>query len=1609
LESQLAKIGAELLELDEIGIDEDFFALGADSLVVTQMRSRLRERYGANISFKEIFEAPTVTALAKRVELSRSRPAPEVLAMRHAPAKARGTRLSFQQQRIYVLSRLDPTKHNYDILEIARLLGPLEIGALEASLAAICERHETLRFVFRERRGEPFQKPGKASPRLERLNLEPCAERSRAAAIRRHATISLREPFDLEHAPPIRARLLRLGKDDHALVIKLHHLVTDGWSQRLFWRELETFYTANLNGSPADLPALTIQYRDYVEWQRGWLRTQEAEKQLTYWRAQLEGLTELPLRTDKPRPRVWTGRGARHLFTLSPTLSDGIKALSRAQSVTVFMALVAAFQCVLHRHTKHEDVAIGSLIANRNQIESEPLIGMFANTVVLRSDLSGDPKFSEVLRRVRQVTLDAYRNQDLPVEEVLKRLKLPRSLDRNALFRVMFILQSAAAKTPALPRLSMKLVDPQPGIARFDLTLELTETDGALSGWFEYSTDLFEAATIGRMATHFRNFLEAIVANPEERISRLSLLSAGERRKLLLDWNETKTPHPRLGTFSERFARQTERTPEATAVSTANCRLSYEELARESSGIAQGLAREGVGSETVVVLLAKRDVHLLAGMIAVQRAGGAFLPLHPGWPAARMRQIIEASHASIVLTGQDCAMPLEAALSSMAQRPKVLGLEALARTAPDKAMPCVRPAPSHLAYVIYTSGSTGVPKGAMIEQRGFLNHLHHMIAALSFSASDVVAQTAPQSFDISIWQFLAPLMVGARVHICADAVVQDPVLLLDEIGREQVTILQIVPSLLREILERTADTRGFRALGRLRLLISTGEPLTAELCREWFRHFPSVPLINAYGPAECSDDVAIHRITAPTASLGPVPIGRPISNTKLYVLDRHLRPEPIGVTGELFVGGDGVGRGYLNDPRQTRLSFLEDSFSNRRGARLYRTGDLARWRADGTLECLGRIDHQVKIRGHRIELEEIEHLLEDHPKVAEAVVLAREDLGGEARLIAHIVAARAKPNANELRDFLKSRLPAYAIPTGFFFLDRLPLTPHGKIDRSALLAARGGLKVAGKKFVAPRDSTEKRLARIWADLLRLEDVGVFDNFFELGGHSLLAGQVLARVGNAFGVSLPIRAIFEAPTVEALAGRLKEASKMPSRKPARGIPRDAGDGPWPVSITQEHMLRIERELPGLPQFNLPFVYRLCGPLDLSALEKSLAEVMRRHESLRTSFAWKRGRPVALVTPAAQIDLSLVVEDIPAGKTASTDRAKALLLKRARLQAEHEALTPFEMTRAPLFRTRLMRLDAEDHVLVLIFHHIIVDGSSIGIYFDEVSKLYAAFKARLPAQLAEPALQFPDVARWQRSWCNTRAATRQFTYWKERLREASSVFPVNGHHEYLRSPVTYEPVHLPDPLVARLSELSRGQGGTLFMTLLTGLKAMLLARSGRNDICVATAMANRTQQRAERVLGPLENTALIRTQMDLDLSFREAFGRVRDAVLDAYARQELPFDVLADRLERESGIDPASLLQVFFVLQNPLRQPLELHDVAVRSFGNIHREGQPALPLDCTWLTLMLKETPSGITGSWRYKNELFEPDAPPLRITDYRALLSKAAANPEASLGRLAEG
>jgi amino acid adenylation domain-containing protein len=1051
--------------------------------------------------------------------------------------------LSFAQERLWVIDRLGPGSSAYNIPIAMRMTGRLDVRALEGALTEVARRHEVLRTTYRTVDGEPMQAISPAAPvAVPVTDLCGLPGEEREARVMLLAEEEARMPFDLSAGPMFRAGLLRLGECDHVLLFTMHHIVSDMWSTNVLVREVAALYEAFVKGEPSPLPALPIQYADFAVWQRGRLKGEVLEKQLDYWRRQLAGvppLLELP--TDRPRPAVQTMRGDTHVAALPAGLSSRLRELSNREGVTLFVTMLAAFQILLSRYTGQKDVVVGTPIANRNRAETEGLIGFFVNTLVMRADLSGDPTFRELLARVRDVAYDAYAHQDLPFEKVVQELNPERSQSYAPLFQVSFAMQSQlpGEQQYELRGLTLSMMDTRSGTSKFDLVQKIVETKEGLVSYLHYSTDLFDGATAGRMSEHFRQLLTSITSDPERRVSELEILTEAERRQLLGEWNETRADYPSHLCMQQLFERQARLTPDAVAATCEGRSLTYRELNGRANHLAHLLVERGAGPEVVVGLLAGRGLDLLTAVLAVFKSGAAYLPLDPRSPARRLGQVLTQSAAPLVLATAEHRQLFDEALASIPEerRPEVLPFGHELDGLSDEDLPACN-GPTSLAYVIYTSGSTGTPKGAMVEQRGMVNHLYAKIHDLSLGASDVVAQTASQCFDISVWQMLAALVVGGRVEVLRDAVAHDARRLPAESERAGVTILETVPSLLRAMLEEAESSGG---LTSLRWMIPTGEALPPELCRRWLAAYPHVPLVNAYGPTECSDDVSHHVVREqPSATVSNIPVGRPIRNMRLYVVDENLRVVPVGLAGELCVGGVGVGRGYLGDAVRTAEVFVPDSFGAEPGARLYRTGDLARFLADGNVEFLGRIDHQVKVRGYRIELGEIEFALRQCEEVADAAVLALEDASGGRRLVAYVVASRGEARAEELQARLKERLPEYMTPSVFITLEEMPLTPNGKIDRKALPAPEHAGVELSRPFVAPRTPLEMWLAEKWAAALKLkvEQVGVEDSFFELGGDSIRAAIIVNRVQDALREVVHLVTILDTPTVAGFAGFLK---------------------------------------------------------------------------------------------------------------------------------------------------------------------------------------------------------------------------------------------------------------------------------------------------------------------------------------------------------------------------------------------------------------------------------------------------------------------------------------
>jgi amino acid adenylation domain-containing protein len=1151
IEDQLAKIWAEVLGIDELGIHDNFFELGGHSLAATRVVSRVIAAFQLELSVKALFDAPTVADMAVVITQNQTKQAGQenidkregVPGSIEQKIPRRTTRdsapLSFAQQRLWFLKQLTPESPSYNLCSAFLLNGRLDVAALEQSFNEIIRRHEILRTVFKTVNGQPIQVilPS-MTMKLPMIDLrEIDADVDKQSEIRRLSVAEAQRPFDFTRGPLLRVTLLRLADDQYVLLRAIHHIIFDGWSVGVLNSELSLLYEGFTNRLPARLPEPSVQYADFAIWQRRWLQGEVLEAQLAYWKKQLEQVPTLRLPTDRPRPAVQTAHGARQHFELSETLCENLKVLSKRRGATRFMVLLTAFQTLLHRYTGQNDIAIGSPVAGRNRRELENLFGFFLNTLVLRADLSDNPTFVELLARARTMCLDASLHQDIPFEKLVEELNPARDLSRHPLIQVTFAFQNTPQFPLVLSGLDVGDFKIETGIAIFDLHLFMVEAEGRLLGYFVYNTDLFDEGTITRLIGHFQILLEGIVADPEQPISHLPILSQDEQNQLLDEWNNTRKDYPKNQCIHHLFENQVESTPDAIAVVFEDQQLSYRELNTRANQLARHLMRLGVGAEVPVGICLERSLELVVGLLGILKAGGAYVSLDPAYPREWLSFMLEDAGISALVTQRGLASEIPhdgitiVCLDADGER---IAKESGANIGPQVAA-------GNLAYVIYTSGSTGTPKGVQIPHGAVTNFLTSMREKPGLSDQDILLAVTTLSFDIAALEIYLPLVVGARVVIASREVASDGVRLSECIARSRATVMQATPATWRLLVEA-----GWQGGDRLNILCG-GEILPRELASELLARSSS--LWNLYGPTETTIWSTLCKVHLPDV---PVPIGRPIANTEIFLLDQYLNPVPICVPGELYIGGDGLARGYRNQPKLTAERFVPNPFSEEPGARLYRTGDLARYRADGNIEFLGRIDEQVKIRGYRIELGEIESVLGRHPAVREVAVLAREDGTGEKRLVAYVVRRQElAATTSELRSFLKGKLPNYMIPSIFVALDSLPLSANGKVDRKDLPIPDRSRPELQESFVAPRTPVEERLVEIWKEVLKIETVGVHDNFFDLGGHSLLSMQIVSRITASFQLALSLRRIFDTPTVAGIAEfieKLRSSTDAPTQAP-----------------------------------------------------------------------------------------------------------------------------------------------------------------------------------------------------------------------------------------------------------------------------------------------------------------------------------------------------------------------------------------------------------------------------------------------------------------------------
>ena len=2004
-QQQIATLMADVLSIpvDRIGLHDNFFDLGGHSLLAMRLIARLRQTLEVDLPLKVLFEKPTLAELdAELMEPGRS----HMLAITAAKRDGTAIPLSYAQERLWFLAQLEGDSSTYNVPGAVQIDGPLDVAILHRAVDELVRRHEVLRTTFPAIEGVAVQQIAPAPT----VSLQVIEVSDLSISLTDWLSQEAESPFDLATGPLIRLTLLRQGERRAVLAITMHHIISDGWSVGVLIQELTTLYDAYRQGQKSPLPPLTVQYADYTLWQRQWLQGDILETQLTYWQQQLAdapALLELP--TDHPRPAVQTFRGRTYRATVPPTLSARIKHLSQQQGVTLFMTLLAAFQVLLSRYSRQSDILVGSPIANRQRIELEPLIGFFVNTLVLRTQMDGNSSVKELLQQVKEITLTAYAHQDMPFEQVVDVLQPERSLAHSPIFQVMLALQNVPATSLELADVTFSPLDPETVTAKFDLFLSVDDTaQGLIIDW-EYNSDLFEGDTIARMANHFEILLQAMVEDASQSIQKLPLLSSQEQHQVLVEWNDTAMAYPKELGLHELFEKQATATPDAVAVEYEETMVSYGQLNRRADQLAIYLQTLGVSTETLVGICVERSIDMLVALLGVLKVGGAYISLDPDYPRQRLEYMLEDAQLEFLLSQ-----------SSLLEvfpdyKGKIVCLdqpvpEALLPTSQQQTLGPV--APENLAYMIYTSGSTGRPKGVQIPHRAVVNFLCAQQQCFQLKAQDRWLAVTSLSFDIAVLELFLPLIVGARVVLASRETAMDGFRLAEQLHTSGATIMQATPATWRMLLN--ADWAGTEDLR----ILCGGEALAPDLAAALRSRCSS--LWNLYGPTETT----IWSIQQEIKGDAPISIGRPIANTQIYILDTQLQPVPVGVPGELHIGGAGLARGYLHQPQLTAEKFIVNPFG---AGRLYKTGDLARYRPGGTIEFLGRLDHQIKLRGFRIELSEIEATLNEYPQLEQSVVMVREDSADNPYLVAYVIPQSMQPleeadspvaqlqteqveswqgiwqsiydrasesdaidpsfniagwtssytgkpipawemkewvdntvasilshrpqrlleigcgtglllsriaphcraywatdyspavleqverlvqshpdltnvklllrQANDfhdmptasfdmvvlnsvvqyfpsleylsrvieggltllgergklfigdvrslllleeyhaavqfartpetasieqwqqqvqqsvateeelvidprfflrlqehyptitgvdiqpkrgqaqneltqfrydvilrvgqpedltpvtwnhwpseawtvdklrqylttqqpatwglrevpngrlqaacqlrdwlqhppeastvlalkqqlhthlqssadvdpeqlwtvavdsgyilhwscqqgyangaydvafiktqgqnpqhiqfgdlrrgkwksrnalsnnpmrgkltqqlvpkLRQCLQARLPEYMVPSTFVLLEEFPLTPNGKVDRKALPAPASQHSRSGE-YAAPQTEQEVMLADLFANILTLsiEQIGVHDSFFELGGHSLLATQLVARLRQSMGVELPLRQLFESPTVADLVTWLgsQSATAEDLQADEQIIVPMSREQPIPLSFAQERLWFVDQLDPGNVAYNQSVAVRFTGHLDMTALHKSLQAIVDRHEILRTTFVLAAGQPIQKVAPTLEASLSVIALD-----ELSPEQQQQDVIRLAR-EADQQ---PFDLAQGPLFRTSVLRLNEQDHVLLWSTHHIISDIWSMGVLIRELAELYTAYMNDTLPSLEPLPIQYADFSIWQRQWLTGEVLEQQLTYWRQTL---------GGQLPVLRLPTDYPAPAVPSfrgatmnfelsaELANKLQALSRDVGATLFMTLLAGFKSLLYAYTGQSDLVVGTDIANRNRSETEGLIGFFINLLLLRTDLSGNPSFRDLIRRVREVALDGYAHQDLPFTKLVQALQtepygdlqRRSGATP--LFQVLFVMQNTPTASLDLPDLSLTP-----------LELDTGTakfdLALFLHETSEGISIAWNYSTDRFSEATISRMAQQFVTLLQQAVAQPEQSLEALASG
>lgn len=1585
-ETRLVEIWKRVLELDEVSVATSFFELGGHSLLATRIMSEVGESLGKLLPLKTLFQHSSIRQFATYLDgldqtlqpsISKADRSDELLA-------------SFAQQRLWFIDQLSDRKAQYNLPVAMRFTGTLDHTALNRSLNALVQRHEALRTSFLEIEGEVYQKVQAPAPmavaELDWSGLEPAMQEEHLALLLQNEAAL---PFDLASDRMIRCQLIRLDRDHGVLLVSLHHIAADGWSIALLTEEFAALYAADVAGEVPNLPELPIQYADYSVWQRREMAEGRLKAGLAYWEKRLAGIPQLhSLPPDGERSDHRVADHQSLVITLGKARTRHLQQLATEQEATLFMVLQTTFCLLLGRWSHSSDIVLGTPVAGRQRKELESLIGLFVNTLVLRADLSGNPTYRQLLARMKKFILEDFDNQDVPFELLVEALQPVRSLSHAPIFQILFALQNHPQKNLVLPDLTLEVLEQAIHLNKFELALTVYERESGLEIRWAFDQGLFHRETISRLGASYVQLLDGVLENPDRQISRYALICSRDV-SLLKEWNETTKPIPGMLCFHELVEAQSRRDPQRVAIQFEQQKMTYAELDARANQLARYLLEMGVKPDQRVGLCLARSTDLLLGILAILKSGAAYVPLDPSYPPARLAYMLEDAGVTILVGHGEFTQAFRSqvpAIVNLDDQNLQQALERQSTTCIDKQR--LGLTSDHLAYAIYTSGSTGRPKGVAITHRSLVN--------LTFALGDVFqvgtegmrwAWSSTFSFDASL-KPITQLAFGVTLHLLSEEERMQPALLAATIRDQKIDILDSTPTQVKSWIDTLPDSQ-------LPGLILGGETLGTHLWRKLgnlsvgsSRHF-----INVYGPTEACVDTTLCQIsqTCPRESLGSF-----LPNVYGYVLDEHLNRVPVGMAGELCIGGVGLARGYLNRPDLTSTCFIPDPYARVGGSRIYRTGDLARFKPDGTLEYLGRIDHQVKVRGIRVELGEIQARLLEVDHVADSVVVAGSGPNGETQLVAYLVLhpeflASEGVNDNDaswrrhwiqtVKAGLEKSLPKAMVPGFFILLAKLPLTPSGKLDRAALPAPEEG-DLSKTTYQAPQTQIQQTICEIWQDLLGLTRLGIEDGFFEVGGHSLLATRAASALSKKLGKTIPVRAIFEHPTVRQLADYLRDSGLTDFEF----IPKADPAAPLALSFSQRRLWFIDQLQPGSPQYHIPAALEVLGPLDAQILQKVLTQIVARHEVLRTTYHRQDPEVFQKVHPVAQVPLTL----LELGEEVKSQQPETVALL-----IQQEAKIPFDLTRDLMLRCRLVRLPSATHILLLTLHHIAADGWSMDILLKEFEALYREHTESRPALLPALSIQYADFANWQQVQSKQQAFKEGITFWKKRLAALPQIHNLPLDHvrpSQQRFAAGSVRRFLSDGEWQSVRQFARHQDVTPFMVLQSVFAVLLSRLSWSQDLVMGTPVSGRSHPEVEPLIGFFVNTLVLRANVAGNPRFSDFLKKNREDIVAGFAHQDIPFETLVEVLQPSRSLSHAPLFQILFTYQHATTSQIQLPGLSILPV----EQDRVVNKFD---LELTAIETPEGLQLHWVYDRFLWEPASVARMADGFAHLLDMFAAQP----------